>query len=560
METGPSGYVAISRRTLDLEDYIDVARRHAGWIMGPTFFGIVVSVVVAFVLPNTYISEAEMQITPSQISSSIVQTTISQLLTERIQQMENEILSRTSLSSIIQDPRLDLYKTERANQPLEDVIEAMRTRDIRIQIVSLPSGSGMKASAFTISFSYKDPHKAHDTVQALITRFQDANLTTQRTQQNVLSSFVHDELTEAKANLDKLNEQLTKFRVENQGKLPEQSELNMAQLNSLQAQANAANDALNRQAQEKLELQTHLQTLQSQMDLLTLYDKEAQAATTPVVARQNERLVMLTKTISDTELQLAQMRQVYKDTFPDIRDAERRLQVLRDERDKLQAEQTASEAQPKETEKKGTNFAAASSITQLQGQIDATNAQLKVLEMQRLNKVKDQEAAAKSITNYQERLAATSSIEATYADLQRENKAASEKYQVLLAKEQLAEQNGDLLQRKAGETLDVLDPPSLPTQPAKPNRWMIVGAGVMISFVLGLAMAGFQEAKDTSLKNLKDVRAYTNLPVLSSIPLLENTMLVRRKKRLAYLAWAAAVIVGAIAVSAALFYHIQYLA
>jgi uncharacterized protein involved in exopolysaccharide biosynthesis len=560
METSPTGYVAISRRTLDLEDYIDVVRRHAGWILGPTFFGVVASVVVAFVLPNTYISEAEMQITPSQISSSIVQTTISQLLTERIQQMENEILSRTSLSSIIQDPRLDLYRNERANQPLEDVIETMRTRDIRIQIVSLPSGSGMKASAFTIAFSYKDPHKAHDTVQALITRFQDANLTTQRTQQNVLTSFVHDELSEAKANLDKLNEQLTAFRVQNQGKLPEQSELNMAQLNSLQAQDNAANDALNREAQEKLELQTHLQTLQSQMDLLMMYDRESQAAATPVAARQNERLLFLTKTIADTELALAQMRQMYKDTFPDIRDAERRLQVLRDERDRLQAQQDAEEAKPKEAAKKGTNFASASSITQLQGQIDATNAQLKVLEMQRASKMKDQEAVAKAMTSYQERLAATSSIEATYADLQRDDRAASEKYQVLLAKEQLAEQNGDLLQRKAGETLDVLDPPSLPTQPAKPNRWLIVGAGVMISFVLGLAMAGFQEAKDTSLKNLKDVRAYTNLPVLSSIPLLENTMLVRRKKRLAYLAWAAAVIVGAIAVSAALFYHIQYLA
>jgi hypothetical protein len=82
----------------------------------------------------------------------------------------------------------------------------------------------------------------------------------------------------------------------------------------------------------------------------------------------------------------------------------------------------------------------------------------------------------------------------------------------------------------------------------------------MLSFVLGLGLAGVQEAKDTSLKNLKDVRAYTNVPVLSSIPLLENTMLVRRKKRLAYLAWAAAVIVGVIAVSGALFYHYQYVA
>ena len=36
-----------------------------------------------------------------------------------------------------------------------------------------------------------------------------------------------------------------------------------------------------------------------------------------------------------------------------------------------------------------------------------------------------------------------------------------------------------------------------------------------------------QEMKNTSLKNLKDVRAYTNLPVLSSIPLLENALLVQ---------------------------------
>jgi hypothetical protein len=98
----------------------------------------------------------------------------------------------------------------------------------------------------------------------------------------------------------------------------------------------------------------------------------------------------------------------------------------------------------------------------------------------------------------------------------------------------------------------------MPLQPSKPNRWMYVGGGAAISFILGLGLAGLQEAKDTSLKNLKDVRAYTNLPVLSSIPLLENTMLVRRKRRLTYLAWSAAVIVGILAVSAALYYHYTY--
>src|ERR1700722_13635717 len=96
-----SGYVPISRRTLDLEDYVDVARRHAAWIIGPVLAGIVISVVVAFSLPNVYISQAEMQITPAQISENIVQTTVNQQLNERIMQMEQEILSRTSLSTLI---------------------------------------------------------------------------------------------------------------------------------------------------------------------------------------------------------------------------------------------------------------------------------------------------------------------------------------------------------------------------------------------------------------------------------------------------------------------------
>ena len=57
------------------------------------------------------------------------------------------------------------------------------------------------------------------------------------------------------------------------------------------------------------------------------------------------------------------------------------------------------------------------------------------------------------------------------------------------------------------------------------------------------------------MKNLKDVRAYTNLPVLSSIPLLENALLVRRKRRLLWLAWSSAIIFGSIAMSAAAYYY-----
>ena len=95
-------------------------------------------------------------------------------------ELQTEILSRTSLSSIIQDPRLDLYKEERARIPLEDVIEHMR-QDTQISR-DAPANTGGDYLPFHITFAYSDRIKTQLTVMALMTRFQDANLTSQRIQ------------------------------------------------------------------------------------------------------------------------------------------------------------------------------------------------------------------------------------------------------------------------------------------------------------------------------------------------------------------------------------------
>jgi protein tyrosine kinase modulator len=552
--TAGSGYVAISRRTLDLEDYIDVARRHMVWILGPVFAGLVISTVVAFLAQNTYVSEAKLLITPKQVSDSIVKTTTNQELTERIGLMQQQILSRTTLSSIITDPRLDLYKEERAREPLEDVIETMRNRDVKIVVDSVPGER--RASALSISFAYRNSTKARDTVQQLIAKFQEVNTTSQRDTQNLVGSFVHDEVSEAKAKLDRLDEALTRFRGENAGKLPEQMNLNMAQMTALQQRLGTINDALNRAAQDRVVLEERLATLQSQVALSDSLDKELDVS--PPVLRQNQRLLELNKRIQDTESQITLLRHTYKDNFPDIKIAEASLTDLKKERDQIQKQQDDELAAPKEPVKKVTNYQRAEAETNLQGQVAQTKAYMTNLEMEVANKKKEQQDATKNLKDFESRLAATSGLEARYQDLVHDVQEARDKYQALQNQQQLSEQNGELLQRQAGEHLDVLDPPSTPLQPSKPNRWMYVGGGTAIAFILGLGLAGLQEAKDTSLKNLKDVRAYTNLPVLSSIPLLENTMLVRRKRRITYLAWSAAVIIGILAVSASLYYHYTY--
>lgn len=550
------GYVAISRRTLDLEDYIDLARRHVTWIVAPTFAGLVISIVIAFILQNTYLSQAEMAILPSQISANIVTSTISQRLNERMAQMEQEILSRQTLSGIIQDPRLNLYKSELATKPLEDVIETMRTRDIKIAAV-VPPGGERQASAFTVSFQYSNPEKAQMVVERLIAKFQDFNETTQRDAQTQLTSLVGDELKESKDKLNRLDDELTKFRVDHPGELPEQESLNMAELTSSQGQLSAVNDSLSRAAQTRVQLESRLDNLKDQTQLLTMLDKEESATDLPLTRRQNERLQLLEKQIGDGDATLAQLKLRFKSTYPDIRDMENSLELLRKQRDDLQKKQENEEAKTKAEAKPlaAPNYQQAQSASNLQGQINSTNSALTALSMEERNLKGQQQVIDKRMGLYQQRLQNTSAIEAQYAELTRAHKLAEDEYQITQTKQQLSDQNNELLTRRAGERLEILDSPNLPTQPFKPQRWEWVGGGTATSFFVGLALAGLQEARDKSLKNLKDVRAYTNLPVLSSIPLLENTTRVRRQRRLAYLAWSAGVILGMLAITASLYYH-----
>ena len=61
--------------------------------------------------------------------------------------------------------------------------------------------------------------------------------------------------------------------------------------------------------------------------------------------------------------------------------------------------------------------------------------------------------------------------------------------------------------RKQGETLELLDPASLPTTPTEPKRPMIISLGAWAYWDCFWWRVADIEMKDTSLKNLKDVRA-----------------------------------------------------
>ena len=139
----------IARRTPDFEDFVDMVRRHKTWIFGPLWAGIVIATVVAFLWPDTYVSSALIRVTSSQVPDRYVQTNLNQMLSERNSAISQGVLSRSTLTNIIQTH--DLYPREGRRLPMEDIIEQMRTKHIRIGVVNLQN-STKSVGAFPISF------------------------------------------------------------------------------------------------------------------------------------------------------------------------------------------------------------------------------------------------------------------------------------------------------------------------------------------------------------------------------------------------------------------------
>lgn len=543
----PQNYISISRRPPDFEDYLNILRRYRSWIIGPGFAGLVLAVVAAFLWPDTYLSTAMMQITPQQVPEKLVPSAINSQMAQRLTQMQQEILSRASLTAMVQ--KVGLYPSELRRMPMDDVVDKMRG-DIKITMIDAPSDGSNRtvASAFMIQFKYKDAHKAQAVVQQLVSKFEDQNATVQRNEANLTASFLGDEVKSAKEDLDRLDGEITKFKVENEGRLPEQFQANIQTLNSLQQQLGSIDETLNRNEQEKTLLETQEKQLQTQLEYFTTYAQQ----TAPTEAVRNDRLANLNKMISDGQAQLTSMLQVYTEANPDVKNFRGRLAAMEKERSDLLKQEASA---PPPAPKKITNPQIVKSVDDTKASIAMIKAQIKGKEADITERQKRRDATNRAIAAYQSRIDGSPASEQRYAALLRDYQIAKDKYDDLSKREQISETAQNLEERKAGENLEELDPPSLPQKPTAPNRLAIVGAGAAGGLLLGLVLAGMWEMKDTSLKNLKDVRAYTNLPVLSSIPLLENALLVRRTRRLAFLGWSAAVIVGTIAMSSSMYYY-----
>jgi predicted nucleic acid-binding Zn-ribbon protein len=362
-------------------------------------------------------------------------------------------------------------------------------------------------------------------------------------------------MEQAHKQLDEIESKLQAFQTENNGRLPDQQEANVRQLQALQLQVSNIGSQISRANQDRLQMQAQIQIFK---------DTQAAVAKEQPIEQQNResaqknlKLQEAEHDVQAVETQLNLLLQRYTDDWPDVRNTRGRLAVAKQLRDDLLKEDAAAKKvdpnAPAPT--KAQNPQQARDLRQLDNQIRTVQTAIEAKDMDITALNKEMQRVNDQIRTYMGRVETVPAGERQYGDLLRERDIAKAKYVSLDTSLQKAQIGQDMENRKQGETLELLDPASLPLNPTQPQRYLIISIGAGIGLLLGIVIAGALEMKDTSLKNLKDVRAYTKMAILGSIPLLENDFVVRRRKRLAWLGWTTASLVAAVIMSGSVVYY-----
>ena len=331
-------------------------------------------------------------------------------------------------------------------------------------------------------------------------------------------------------------------------------------MNSLDQRIGQTNASISRVNQDKLLMESNLRIFREQLAKAT--EAASIAPSDPLRAQaKNEELAQKNREISSGEQALTQFKEMYTDSHPEIRRIVASLAVVRRQRDELVRldkeirDDDARKAAAAEKSKVPQRIVVTKEMQVYDGNIKQLESMIqgKNIELQDLNA--EIARTSQQARSYQGRITSAPLSSQAYALLNRDYEQAKLAYNLLKKNQDDSARGTAIIRNKQGETLDLLDQASLPVTAAEPQRGYIIAGGAALGLLLGIFLVGVREMKDTTLKNLKDVRAYTQLTVLGCVPVLEGDIVVKRRKRVTLLGWSTAIVLGVLVMGGSVAYH-----
>lgn len=474
-ELGPKDIVAILRRRFWLVSLL-------------TVFGCVAGVVAARILPKKYVSSTLVLV--QQPVAQPVTPIATDNVNQRLVTMQQQILSNARLEPVIRD--LHLFPRDVDQVPMEKLLDRLRQAITITPVAPMTETRAQNLPGFTISVVFSSPQVAQQICAMITSMFINEDIK----QSNVIdlgtTTFLNEQLEQAKAKLDEQDAKLAAFQHKFLGSLPEDSQTNLNLLNGQTSQLEAATQAISRAQQDKSFAESML----------------AQQLASWKASQTGQNPESLDQQIQALQDQLASLEAKYTDSHPDVIKTKNDIAVLLKKRAESEQQTRNSGA-----DKNAVQAGEPTQILQLRAQIHQYDQIIK-------ERTAQQDDIKKQIGIYQARVAASPEVEQEYKLLTRDHQTVLDSYNELLKKRDASAMSQQFDQSKQNDRFHVLDPANYPNEPSFPKMPIFAGGGFAGGLMLGLGLALLIEIQDTSMRSEHDVEVVLRLPVLAMIPVI----------------------------------------
>src|ERR1043166_2166135 len=518
-------------------EILGMVKRQKWLILLPTITMTAAIGYVVYKLPSIYESTSLLTVKPPTISSNLVQSLTNEDLSQRLQTINQEVLSRSSLEPMVQ--KYDLYKSERAaGLPMELIIDRMY-KNIK---VDLEESGNEKVAAFRIRYRDRDPQATRNVTAELASKYVNAQVQTQTEIAESTKDLFEKQLAEKKTALDDLEKQRLDIMMQNVQTLPESEQGLVAQLQGLRQREDTITKEKQTLYNEKGRLSDAIAANNRQMRVIEDFgERDTQDTARQVADPENTPAYgELMKRRADLNAQLDNLLKVYKEKHPAVIAKQSEIQRVNEEFENLKKSSEKRVAAATQTSSRKAELQKKS----LELENDRIQAQIGQIEQQLASKDVERQQNSGQITALEARINTIPNVKVALEGVTAQYQSAKATYDEILKKKNDAETVVGVETNAQGETIRVQDPANVPQSPVAPKRFLLTLIGTAIGLLFGLILTAFFEVPRLfRIQDIEDAKYYTGLPVLASVPPLlsaSEKVWIKRSRRLKLLVGTAA--------------------
>jgi len=527
-----------------LSDYLSAFRRNKQAFSFIFAAVLAVSIVTALLLPPVYRSTATILIEEQEIPTDLVRSTITTFATQRLQTISQRVMTRSNLMNIVD--KFKLYESERKKETTDEIVDRMRDdisfKTLSADVIDPRSGRPTQATiAFTLSYDGRQAGLAQQVANEVTSLYLEENLKMRTRQTAEASDFLTNEVAQIGAYAMELEQKLSKFKETHLNELPEQKQLNTQSLERIESeikdidlhirtlqehnflidgqlgQISPESPVIASSGQHIMSSSEKLKALRT--DYISLAAQRSEKH--PDVLKLRQEIDALEKSVGQVDASSDQMKYLeelkseramlsekYADGHPDINALDRKIAAL--EKSVQSSKSSSKKTKAKSAEETADNPA----YLNLAAQKQSNNLEIEGLSKRRAE-------LREKLQTYEKRLQNAPDVERQYFSMVRDWENTNSRYREMKAKQMEAQVAEQLERKSKGERFSVVEPPSLPEKPLKPNRPAIAALGFILALALAAGYIAIRESLDKSIRKFSQVAAITGSLPLAVIPYLD---------------------------------------